>query len=174
MLGIELEEEKVKYISKAQHKNETKSKVSQFVFNMLKKKQEGHTKIKHIKFEQHNMQEYLKSKLFNNQEASLLVSLRTRTTRDFKANFPYHVERMCPMGCESEDTPEHILVCDKLDHDSSKYQDIHYEDIFSENVARQAAVTKHFVTLLERREDASTLETGPSHCPGEGRDVNHV
>ena len=114
------------------------------------------------------MQDYLKSKLFNNQEASLLVSLRTRTTRDFKANFPYHLDKICRLGCESEDTPEHILVCDKLNHEKSRFQDIHYKEIFSDNVARHAAVTKLFVTLLERREDA--LETGPSHCPGEGRD----
>ena len=114
------------------------------------------------------MQNYLKSHMFNNHEASMLISLRSRTIREFGAKFPYNINQMCPMGCITEDTPEHILVCDHLKSEETRNPDIQYEHIFSDNVVEQAAITKLFVTLLERREDASILKTGPSHSSVQG------
>ena len=116
------------------------------------------------------MQPYLKSSLFNNHEASLLISLRSSTSREFKAYFPFNIDNMCPMGCKEIDTPEHCLKCDPIYPNESRDPNIQYEDIFSDSVDKQADVTKLFATLLERREDASALETGPSHHPGEGDD----
>ena len=138
------------------------------VLELLQKKKEGHTKIKHIKYHMLSMQNYLKSHMFNNHEASMLLSLRSRTTRESGANFPYNINQMCPMGCITEDTPEHIQVCEHLNSEETKNSDIQYEHIFSDNVEEQAAVTKVFVTLLERREDASILKTGPSHSSVQG------
>ena len=114
------------------------------------------------------MQNYLKSHMFNNHEASMLISLRSRTIREFGAKFPYNINQMCPMGCITEDTPEHILVCDHLNSEETRKQDIQYEQIFSDTVVEQAAATQLFVTPLERREDASILKTGPSHSSVQG------
>ena len=99
MLGMVLNEDKVKELSKAQYKTEIKSRVKSVVIELLQKKQEEHTKIKHIKYNMLSMQNYLKSHMFNNHEASMLLSLRSRTTREFGANFPYNINQMCPMGC---------------------------------------------------------------------------
>ena len=111
------------------------------------------------------MQQYLKSHLFNNHEASLLISLRSRTTREFKANFPYNADQMCPMRCLELDTPEHCLTCDPIYPKETRNYNIKYEDIFSETVSKQSDVTKLFASLLEKREDASALDTGPSIHP---------
>ena len=62
----------------------------------------------------------------------MLISLRSKTTKEFQASFPFNLNKMCPMGRVHEDTPEHILVCDT---------DIQYEHIFTENVSEQAAIT---------------------------------
>ena len=99
MLGMVLNEDKVKELSKAQYKTEIKSRVKTVVIELIQKKKEGHTKIKHIKYNMLSMQNYLKSHMFNNHEASMLLSLRSRTTREFGANFPYNINQMCPMGC---------------------------------------------------------------------------
>ena len=108
------------------------------------------------------MQQYLKSHLFNNHEASLLISLRSRTTREFKANFPYNADQMCPMGCLELNTLEHCLTCDPIYQKETRNNNIKNEDIFSKTVSNQSDVTKLFATLLEKREDASALDTGPS------------
>ena len=66
-----------------------------------------------------------------NHEASLLFSLRSRTNKEFKDNFPYSTNRLCPMGSKEEDTPEHCLDCTQLKLEENDVQDILYEDIFS-------------------------------------------
>ena len=170
MLDMAMNEDNIKDMSKAQHKSEVRKKVKLYVLGMLKNKQEGHSKIRHIKYHKLNMQPYLKSTMFNNHEASLLISLRSRTTREFKANFPFNNDQMCPMGCAELDTPEHCLKCDKIYPKESRDLNIQYEDIFSDSVYRQADVTKLFATLLEKREDASATDTGPSLHPAEGDD----
>ena len=116
------------------------------------------------------MQSYLKTHLLNNHEASLLFSLRSKSTREFRANFPYYVDQMCVMGCLELDTPEHCIVCVQLNPKEAQSTDIVYEDLFSNSVTKQAAVTKFFSSLLEKREDASALDTGPSLHPAEGND----
>ena len=62
------------------------------------------------------------------------------------------------MGCKEEDTPEHCLDCTQLKLEETNVQDILYEDIFSEDIARQAAAVQLIASLLQRREDASALQ----------------
>ena len=77
------------------------------------------------------------------------------------------------MGCQELDTQEHILLCEKLypvvRRDTSKS----YDDIFSDNVDKQAAIAQLFLTLLEMREDASASTTGPSCCQRVYSNINH-
>ena len=87
------------------------------------------------------MQDYLKSHMFNNHEASMLISLRSRTTREFGTNFPFNITQKNPLGCITEDTPEHILVCDHLNPEETRTSDIQYKQKISDNVSKQAAVT---------------------------------
>ena len=112
------------------------------------------------------MQEYLKTHMMNNHEVSLLFSLRSRSAKIFKANFPFNIERMCPYCRNEEDTQEHMLSCEVMYPSSIRNNSIIYNDIFSEDVSRQAAVVQLYATLIERREDASASTTGPSLCPG--------
>ena len=90
------------------------------------------------------MQPYLKSPLFNNHEASLLISLRSRTNREFKANFSFKIDNMCPMGCVELNTPEHFWTCDPICPKDSRDLNINYEDIFSDSGSKQADATKLF------------------------------
>ena len=110
--------------------------------------------------------------MLNNHEASLLFSLRSQTTREFRANFPYNVNQLCVMGCSVPDTPQHCINCPQLQADEAYNENIRYEDLFSDILVKQTAVTKMFAALLERREEASSYFTGPSHGPVEGNDSN--
>ena len=73
---------------------------------------------------------------------------------------------MCPMGCPEADYQEHAMHCEPIYPYISRDTNILYNDIFSDDIMKQAAVTKLYSTLLERREDASALTIGPSNCPG--------
>ena len=74
---------------------------------------------------------------------------------------------MCPLGCDDLDTPEHCLVCRKITPGEMDTHNTKYDDIFSQNLLKQAAVVQPIVSLLERREDASVPFTGPNCIPEE-------
>ena len=158
-----LNEKEIQGSSKAEYKLKVKSAIKQCVFKELKTLQEGHSKISNICYNKFETQSYMKNQTLNNHEVSLLFALRSRTARAFKANFPYHAEQLCPLGCPDLDSQEHCLLCDKLT--TSRDSSIVYESIFSEDTTKQSEAVKLFATLLERREEASSLITGPSCCP---------
>ena len=86
---IEMNEEKIKTSSKQEHKTIVKKKIKEHIFEKLKLQQEGHSKIRDICYKEFKSQEYLKTHILNNHEVSLLFSLRSRTAKQFKANFPF-------------------------------------------------------------------------------------
>ena len=95
----------------------------------------------------------------------MLFSLRSRTAKAFKANFPYHAQQLCHLGCPDTDSQEHILLCDKVYPIKTKKSSIDKSYIFSVDSAKQADAVHLFSNLLERREEASSFTTGPSCCP---------
>ena len=60
------------------------------------------------------------------------------------------------------DTQEHILLYDKLYPLHTRDTNINYNNMFSDNIDKQAAVVQLFATLLERTEDTSASTTGLS------------
>ena len=149
-----------------------KHAVKKYVVGKLKKLQEGHNKISAFCYKTFETQRYLTNHTLNNHEISLLFSLRSRTARAFKANFPYHAEQLCPLGCPDIDSQEHILLCEKVYPVETRTSSIEYNDIFSDDLAKQADAAHLFATLLERREEASSLTTGPGCSPPEGSNSN--
>ena len=90
--------------------------------------------------------------MLNNHEASLLFSLRSETTREFGANFPYNINQKCALGCQELDTPRHCMICPYLKsekaHAEAHIEDIVNEDLFSDILSKQIAVTKLFAALI--------------------------
>ena len=165
-LGLEMNENYIRDCTKSQYKVKVKTSLREHMFSELKKEQSEHSKISIIKYPTYEMQSYLKTHMMNNQEVSLLFGLRSKTVKDFKANFPFHSDKKCPMCGKEEDTQDHCLKCEITYPLDTRDSDIMYSDIYSEDILKQAAVTKLFSTLLQRREDASASTTGPSSCPG--------
>ena len=151
-----------------------KRKLRDHMFSELKRVQSEHSKIKIIEYRTFETQEYLKTHLMNNHEVALLFALRSKTAKQFKANFPFHSKKDCPMCGKEDDSQEHCLKCEDTYPEGTRDETISYSDIYSEDVHKQTAVTKLFATLLQRREDASVSTTGPSCCPGlPGQCYNH-
>ena len=163
-LEIEMNENEIQIKSKCEYKSQVKHKIKEHVFKNLKTQQTKHSKISNICYNSLKSQEYLRTHMLNNHEVSLLFSLRSRTSREFKANFPYFKDQTCPMNCGDMDTQEHILRCQKLNSQMSQDKTIEYSDLFSSNITQQTAITKLFSSLLERREDACASQpAGPDH-----------
>ena len=83
---------------KSKYKTIIKNKIRDYTFKILRENQEGHTEIKHIQYNELSIQNYPKTHILNNHKSSLLFSLRSQTTREFRANFPYNSDQMCVMG----------------------------------------------------------------------------
>ena len=156
------------------HLFSVKENIKQHLFDKVKKLQLGHSNTSNIKYKTFKAQKYLTNHKLNNHEVSLLFSLRSRTAYGFKAKFPYNIEQLFPFGCEELDTQEHCILCEKAYPNSLRNPDIVYNDIFSDDSAKQSAVVKLFSNLLERREETSFLNTGPSCCPEGDSNSSHA
>ena len=154
-----------------------KTKVSEAAFKYLKNVQKTHSKAKDIEYQRFEVQPYLKSNLFSNEESCLLFALRSRTAESFKSNFRhlYGGKVDCNLQCwdqdeiPPEDSQQHLLCCPKVKVDSSNItcNIITYEDIFG-NVKRQKEAITLFTHLLEIK----NKEINKQSPPGEKLDLS--
>ena len=165
------------YITSAnveQFRKLVKNKVKQAAFQYLKEKQQTHTKVQNIHYDDLEAQNYLKSPLFTNEDTTLLFSLRTRTSRWFKTNFRnlYGGQVDCPLKCWGEgqlpieDSQQHLLECKKLKTQNKNIarNKISYNDLFCD-VSKQKEAVSLFSDLIELKEELTNPpgdKLGPS------------
>ena len=66
--------------------------------------------MKNLSYQKLETQAYLMSPLFNEEDRSLLIRLRTRTVNGIKADFKgIYRETFCPLGCGENDTLENVI-----------------------------------------------------------------
>ena len=112
----------VKKLPTEKFKNLIKKKFKALALEHLLILKENHSKVKDIKYSELKPQEYLLSNLFTNKDTELLFNLRTKTNKNFKANFPSLHQRglSCPLLCWTDqeiaphDTQENLLECQTL------------------------------------------------------------
>ena len=120
---------------------------------------ESHSKVKENKYKRLEAQKYITSSQFSNKEKSILLSLRSNTTRGIKNNFSswYTQNLSCPFSCQNIDDQRHILKCAPVLSKLSSQQQtsihtVQYEDIF-DGLDRQRSAVTVFSWLLEAREE---------------------
>ena len=170
-VGLMLSENEISRMSKDRFKNIVKTKVRSSAFQYLLGLKQTHSKMSGITYRKYQLQEYLISPMFNNENRNLLFRLRTRTVSgvrdDFKGVYP---DTSCPLGCGDTDTLRNILTCKPVisQHKSSEISrgNICYEDIFSEDILKQKQVTELYRQLLHIRSEMLSqpvATTGPMH-----------
>ena len=123
---------------------------------------EKHTKVQNIKYTELRQQNYLKSILFSKEEANLLFDLRTKTSKNFKSNFPNFNNTClhCPLRCWGInelplfDTQEQILQCKKLSNVKSRALTagkVEYSCLF-EDIKKQKEIVTLIKILLEEKQ----------------------
>ena len=99
------------------------------------------------------LQAYMQSELFNEEMASLLLALRTRTVRGIRSDFgEMFPDKSCPLeGCSLPDSLGHILACTVL-NGTARSSTVQYSHVFSGDLQLQWEATTHYSQLLEERE----------------------
>ena len=148
-------EAEIKTLTKQQLKLKVKKSLRKVALKYLALNKTSKTE--KLNYKALEMQEYLKSPLFSEKEASLLLALRTRTVRGIRCDFPgMSTSRECPMeGCREEDTLPHLLTCPVLrEHmaERSRVSTVKMEHIYSGTLEQQHEATQAFTLLLATRE----------------------
>ena len=78
LIGEPMDENEIASKSSKCHKNYIKQRIREAAFGYLQEKQQSHSKIKEIQYQNLETQNYMKSSLFNNSEVSILFALRSR------------------------------------------------------------------------------------------------
>ena len=155
-IRLNMSDQEISKIPKQRFKNIVKAKISNATFLHLQKKQIGHSKMKKLNYEKFELMSYMNSPLFNNNNRTLLLALRTRAVRGIRNDFRgLYNDNMCPLECGDVDTIENVLTCRviKQHHTSNEVTNTtsKYEDIFSNDINKQQKVTELYSQLLEKR-----------------------
>ena len=154
MVKLDLNEEDIETMSKKKLKEIVKTKVKEAAFKHLMEQKLSKSKMDNIKYTKYELSPYMRSPLFTQEQASVLLALRTRTVRGVRTEFgDMFVNKLCPLGCGDIDTLPNILSCSVLhdclpDHRSN----ISFHDVYSEDVLIQKDTTVLFMKMLEMRE----------------------
>ena len=102
-------------MNEEKYKEKVKSKVKTAAFAHLLQLKNSHSKMDNVTYDKLEIQEYLKSPIFNDESARVLLALRTRTIRGIKYDFRgMHSDVVCPLGCGNNDTLPNMLTCSVL------------------------------------------------------------
>ena len=168
MCSITYNEHEITSSHNEQYKKLIKTNLEKAAFNVLITKQQSHSKVRDIKYNKLEIQPYLKSTQFSNDDVSLLAALRTHTVRGIRVNFKklYNNNTLCPLKCSpsspQQDTQEHLLVCSKLVNSNElTHRVISHDDIYG-NVSQQKEAAVLFDEKITKRN--KLLENDQQRC----------
>ena len=141
-LEIELELEEIRNLKEETLRKFVKEQINEKCLEYLNKQKAKHSKVLHIVHEELRMQEYLHpTHAQNTQLSKCIFSARSRML-DFRINFrKKYKDLKCPLGCDTLDTQQHCLHCDKILTSTIETQDtVKYEDLFSKKIEKQLRI----------------------------------
>ena len=115
-MGIHMTDEHIAQMHEGDYKKLIKNKVYHTAFEELELLKEGHSKVsENIYTNLNHIQPYFTNRKLTHRQISIMFSLRSKTLRGIKTNFPkQNSSILCPL-CETyEDTQEHVLMCKVL------------------------------------------------------------
>ena len=160
---LTLDEVAQESMTKLALKKELSKTVKYAAFGELIKNLQRSTKGKSTRYYRLEMQDYLKSEMFSDNERSLLTAIRARCVKGIRTNFPqmYKVCHHCPLKCDSKepqnDTQEHLMTCQALGGNS-----LIESDLKNAGIVEQSLLTKEFSSRIKMRE--RLLEELDSDC----------
>ena len=173
-IGIEMNEEDIQSMSKANYKKKIKYLVQKAAFNYFIEEKSKHSKLKNLEYTSLQIQPYLTSKSINNKEAELLYNLRSNCYRA-KYNFKkmYKNNTLCGLGCSNtEDQNPIFKICQPIQTKLKVTNNIDYMSIYGE-VSLQIEAVKVLIEVEKIRNFLTeNLLTGGDSCQDPARDSN--
>ena len=134
-IGVEMDEERIKNLTKQEYKQEINTKVKSAAFQELKNMQEKHKKLDQVVFSDFIIQPYLKSNLFSKDEIKLLYLLRSKC-HSSKQNFRklYKNDTRCTFQCPDVEDQTHVFTqCYPIISQTTEANKLlKYDDIFGD------------------------------------------
>ena len=160
LIEEDFNEDKFKSMSKYKFKKFVKTKINKAALKYLEQLKNTHSKIKNIKYKKLQIQSYILSEGFTNEEVQTLFALRSRMIR-VKKNFSkqFSPNLSCKLGCIDEEGQEHLLDCKHILsnlEDKSILAEIEYNDIFKDT-KQQVEIAKIFTQILKIRKNLLNL-----------------
>ena len=163
---------KAEYIK--EYKTSIKGKITNLAFKNLKQSQQSHSKVREICYKTFVIQDYMITHKMNNHKVTLLFALRSKTVKNVKANTKsIYLNLNCELCDTDIDNQEHCLKCPKISSNID-IVNVQYEDIFSDNIDKQVAVTQAFSKILEEREQLLEFAANPPVATGPCTPVSAV
>ena len=134
-LEINLTEEQVQTTTEYSFKKLVNTQIKKETFLYLTKLKESHSKVLHIQYQKHEIQDYLHSSSIAPDLAKFTFLARSRMIavgHNFKEG---RIDPLCPL-CQESDTQNHLMSCSKLIVNVVTSQTMpEYSDLFGTNLA---------------------------------------
>ena len=150
-----------------EYKKLIKKCVHDTAFNELQQLKESHSKVRDNQYEDlQHIQPYFSNRKLTHRQISLMFSLRSRTVRNIKCNFPkMYSSLMCPLCNSHEDTQEHVLLCKVLHNILPLSSDIYYAHMRG-TTEQQTDIVQVFERYLNIRDELLECSGLSSSLPG--------
>ena len=160
--------EQIKNCSKEAFKDTVKKHVNATAFKYLINLQKTHTKAKEMQYGDLNLQQYLDSESnpMTNKEKIFAFTSRAHML-DLKCNFKLgKVDLKCSLGCDQDETQQHVFVCPALnDDDDSEVTAGQYDDIYCNDREKVREVTRVLMSKFQQfLNKKTTVHRTPKPC----------
>ena len=152
----------------AEYKQFIKTKIRDAAFTTLQATKNTHSKVKDNNYENLDKpQPYLMSKLFTNQQCSIIFALKSKTIRGIKDNFKlmYSGDILCPICERSRDTQQHVLQCKVLQDILPMKSHIKYDHL-NGTILEQKEFVDLYEKYLEIRDEIIDNKDSQHSLPG--------
>ena len=165
-LNISLTEDEIETCTEYSFKKIVNSAIKKEAFAYLNKLKDSHSKVKHIAYDKHQMQEYMMSPSIPADLAKFTFMSRSRMLA-VGANFKQGVDNpVCPICKVEPDTQNHLMVCEDLNLNLVTTKDVpEYVDLFNSNLDDQVTVVKLLRENLKKRTKLLKKETTAIQLP---------
>ena len=153
-IGVEMDENHIKQMTKEEYKKEIKEQISKAAFKDLLQLKQKHSKLNEVTYFTFSMQPYLKSKQMNKKEKTLLYLMRSKCHKS-KSNFKkmFQNNTKCIFACDSiEDQVHAFTQCLPVLSKINRTANLDHSMIF-QNIDKQIVVISIFLEIEEKRKE---------------------
>ena len=150
-LDISLSPEDIKKLSKDQFRKIVQDRIDVKALEYLNCLKAKHSKVLHIQHQSLQLQQYFSPENVSNVQLSKFLFQARSRMLNLRGNFKQKYKKNdwnCELGCQIEESQEHLLFCEKLSDSAVSIQQVaNYHDLFSNQLEKQLTVA----SILQER-----------------------